>query len=73
MLARQTTEANIPPFHMALFVNFVTIQGGGCFPVMLLAESLRIFSELAMGETAAPACFSRENAEGEGMPPLLTR
>jgi len=37
-----------------------------------LAESLRIFSDLAVGETAAPACFSRENAEGAGMPPLLT-
>jgi len=25
-----------------------------------------------VGETAAPACFSRENAEGAGMPPLLS-
>jgi len=24
-----------------------------------------------VGETAAPACFVRENAEGAGMPPLL--
>jgi len=38
-----------------------------------LAEWLRHFNDLAVGETAAPACFSRENAEGAGMPPLLSR
>ena len=35
------------------------------------AEWLRYFNDLAVGETAATACFSRENAEGAGMPPLL--
>jgi len=29
-------------------------------------------SDLAAGETAAPACYSRENAEGAEMPPLLS-
>jgi len=38
----------------------------------ILAEWLRHFIDLAVGETAAPACFSRENAEGAGMPPLLS-
>jgi hypothetical protein len=33
---------------------------------------LRHFNDLAVGETAAPACSSRENAEGAGMPPLLS-
>jgi len=37
-----------------------------------LAEWLRHFNNLAVGETAAPACFTRENAEGAGMPPLLS-
>jgi len=37
-----------------------------------LAEWLRHFNDLAVGETAAPACFSRENAEGAGMPSLLS-
>jgi len=37
-----------------------------------LAEWLRYFNDLAVGETAAPACFLRENAEGAGMPPLLS-
>jgi len=41
---------------------------GGCFPVTILAESLRIFSELAVGETAAILSA----AEGAGMPPMLT-
>jgi len=41
--------------------------------VTILAEWLRHFNDLAVGETAAPACFSRENAEGAGMPPLLSR
>ena len=40
--------------------------------VTILAEWLRHFNDLAVGETAAPACFSRENAEGAGMPPLLS-
>ena len=38
-----------------------------------LAEWLRYFNDLAVGEPEAPACFLRENAEGEGMPPLLIR
>jgi len=29
-----------------------------------LAEWLRHFNDLAVGEAAAPACFSRENAKG---------
>jgi hypothetical protein len=40
--------------------------------VTILAEWLRHFNNLAVGETAAPACFSRKNAEGAGMPPLLS-
>jgi len=40
--------------------------------VTILAEWLRHFNVLAVGETAAPACFLRENAEGGGMPPLLS-
>jgi hypothetical protein len=37
-----------------------------------LAEWLRYFNGLGVGETAAPACFSREDAEGAGMPPPLS-
>jgi len=37
-----------------------------------IGERLRHFNVLAVGETAAPAWFSRENAEGAGMPPLLS-
>ena len=37
--------------------------------VTILPEWLRHFNDLAVEETAAPACFSRENAEGAGMPP----
>jgi hypothetical protein len=45
----------------------------GAFPrVAIFAEWLRYFNDLAVGETAAPACFLRENAEGAGMPPLLS-
>jgi hypothetical protein len=40
--------------------------------VPILAKWLRHFNDLAVGETAAPAWFSRENAEGAGMPPLLS-
>jgi len=40
--------------------------------VTILAEWVRHFNDLAVGETAAPACLSRENAEGAGMPPLLS-
>ena len=39
--------------------------------ITTLTEWRRHCSDLAVGETAAPACFSRENAEGAGMPPLL--
>jgi hypothetical protein len=38
----------------------------------ILAKWLRHFSDLAVGETAAPVCSLRENAEGAGMPPLLS-
>jgi len=37
-----------------------------------LAEWLRYFNDLEVGETAAPACFLRENAEGAGMPRMLS-
>jgi len=40
--------------------------------VTILAKWLCHFNDLAVGETAAPACFLRENAEGAGMPPLLS-
>ena len=40
--------------------------------VTILAEWLRYFNDLAVGETATSAFFSRENAEGAGMPPLLS-
>ncbi len=49
-----------PPIH----------SGGGLFLGMLLAESLSIFHDLAMGETAATEAKRRWNAEGAGMPPL---
>jgi hypothetical protein len=39
------------------------------FRETILAEWLRHFNDLAVGETAATANFSRENAEGAGMPP----
>jgi len=45
---------------------------GVLFRVTILAEWLRHFIDLAVGETAAPESFSRENAEGAGMPPLLS-
>jgi hypothetical protein len=45
---------------------------GVLFRFTTLAEWLRYFNDLAVGETAAPACFSRENAEGAGMLPLLS-
>ena len=46
---------------------------GVLFRVTILAEWLRYFIGLAVGETAAPARFLRENAEGAGMPPLLSQ
>jgi len=42
------------------------------FRLTILAKWLRHFNGLAVGETAAPASFSRENAERAGMPPLLS-
>ena len=45
---------------------------GVLFRATTLAEWLRHFNDLAVGETAAPAWFLRENAEGAGMPPLLS-
>jgi len=38
----------------------------------ILAKWLRHFNDLAVGETAAPAWYLRENAEGAGMLPLLS-
>jgi len=49
---------------------FVRVSGGALLRVTILAEWLRYFNDLAVGETAAPACFLRENAEGAGIPPL---
>jgi hypothetical protein len=49
-----------------------TYSQGVLSRVTILAEWLRQFNDLAVGETAAPACFLRENAEGAGMPPLLS-
>jgi hypothetical protein len=43
---------------------------GGLPRVTILVEWIRHFNDLAVGEAAAPACFSRENAEGAAMPPL---
>jgi hypothetical protein len=40
--------------------------------ITILTEWLRHFNDLSVGETAAPAIFLRENAEGAGMPPLLS-
>jgi hypothetical protein len=45
-------------------------SGGGLILRTSLAESLRIFHDLAMGETAATEAKRRWNAEGAGMPPL---
>ena len=50
--------------------TLVTYSRGLLPHVMILAEWLRHFSDLAVGETATPACFLRENAKGAGMPPL---
>ncbi len=55
-----------------LYSIICTCSGGALSRVTILAEWLRYFNDLAVGETAAPACFSRENAEGAGMPPLLS-
>ena len=49
-----------------------TYSGGVFSRVTILAEWLCYFNDLAVGETAAPACFLWENAEGAGMPPLLS-
>jgi len=58
---------------LSLHLIVCTCSGGALSRVTILAEWLRYFNDLAVGETAAPACFSRENAEGAGMPPLLSR
>ena len=58
--------------HNGLFTNFRTCSGGALLRETILAEWLRYFNDLAAGETAAPACFLQENAEGAGMPPLLS-
>jgi len=51
---------------------FCTCSRGVLYRVTILAEWLRHINDLTVGETAAPACFLRENAEGAGMPPLLS-
>ncbi len=53
-----------------IFSNFGIHSGGGLFLRTSLAESLSIFHDLAMGETAATEARHRWNAEGAGMPPL---
>ncbi len=53
-------------------VDGVSVFRGVLFRVTIRLEWLRYFDGLAVGETAAPACFLRENAEGAGMPPLLS-
>jgi hypothetical protein len=50
--------------------NFRIHSGGVLFLGTSLAESLSIFHDLAMGETAATGAKHRWNAEGAGMPPL---
>jgi hypothetical protein len=41
------------------------VRSVGALPrATILAEWLRYFNDLAVGETAAPACFLRENAKG---------
>ena len=58
---------SIPLIHV-----YCVCSRSALFRVTILAEWLRHFIDLAVGETAAPASFSRENAEGAGMPPLLS-
>jgi hypothetical protein len=62
------------PFHSyrRKLVYVLFRSWGVLFRLTTSAEWLRYFNDLAVGETAAPACFSRENAEGAGMPPLLS-
>ena len=47
-------------------------SGGALSRVTILVEWLRHFNNLAVGETAAPACFLLENVEGAAMPPMLS-
>jgi hypothetical protein len=54
------------------FRSYKCVHEGVLPRVTILAEWLRHFNGLEVGETAAPACFSRENAEGAGLPPLLS-
>ena len=54
------------------YTHVLRVFRGVLFRVTILAEWFRHFNGLAVGETAAPACFLRENAEGEGMPLLLS-
>ena len=44
---------------------------GGLILRPSLAESLRIFRDLAMGETEATEALRRRNAEGAGIPPII--
>jgi len=55
-----------------LIITCYVCLRGVLFRVTILAKWLRHFNNLTVGETAAPACISRENAEGAGMPPLLS-
>jgi hypothetical protein len=69
-------------FIVALFIHFgnktntklnqYIYSGDALSRETISAKWLRHFNNLAVGETAAPACFSRENAEGAGMPPILS-
>ena len=57
-------------FTFKISVSFVF--RGYAAHVMILEGWLRYFNGLAVGKTEAPACFLRENAEGSGMPLLLS-
>ena len=50
--------------------NLSTYSRAGLFLRTSLSESLNIFHDFAMGETAATETQRRWNAEGAGMPPL---
>ena len=56
---------------MQICQTFLCVFMGVVPRIRTLTEWLRHFNDLSVGETAAPARFSQENAEGEGMPPLL--
>ncbi len=52
------------------FRSYKCVREGVLPRVTIRSEWLRNFNGLAVVETEDPASFSRENAEGAGMPPL---